>query len=309
MANFVSCFCLQVADSYVLDERVGFAEPTQGVELYFCPPHQRTREILGKVLPEEQIQALDSVDSGLIGVVIWRRTQFTSSAATEQQSASKKQHVTTSTSKSRHKQDRFDPSVTVPYQPSRYSSRARMPPSDNGSSGGVDDDDDVPPGFGPAPGASRDIDDLPEFTFSGAGSDPRAAQGHPRIGSRPSRAPSRPVDQIRELIHKYGQPGAEPSTGNPGVKVQPWNDDDDDIPEWQPDGVGQRFKSTVPHNLAGHQFSQVYPSTGQAAMSMGQHQQPASWSSSPRDQGGQLHGPPRGRATTWRQDGQRGGGY
>ncbi|KAK4745524.1 hypothetical protein SAY87_011836 [Trapa incisa] len=313
----------ELVDSYVLDERVGVSYPSDGVELYFCPPHPRTREMLSKILPKEQIQALDAIDSGLIGVVIWRRPQFTTSTATEHP-ASKKQLRTTSTSKSRHKQDsRFDPSLTIPYH-SRFSSSARVPSSYNANSTGVDDndndDDDVPPGFGPPPGASQDMDDLPEFTFSSSGSNPRAAaQGHQQAGSCPSRA-SRPVDKIRELIHKYGQPGAQPSSLKAGLQFQPWNDDeddDDDIPEWRPDGLGgQRIKSSsVPRNLAGHQFSQDrgldYPSTaGQVGRLMAAQQQHGSWSSSPSDRVNQSYGQPQGRAaSSWRQDGHRGGGY
>ncbi|OWM66616.1 hypothetical protein CDL15_Pgr005053 [Punica granatum] len=296
----------EVADSYVLDERTGFAEPSQGVELYFCPPHSRTREILGKILPDDQRHALDSVDSGLIGVVIWRRTQLTSTAAIKQHS-SKKQHFPNSTTKSRQPQDKFDPNVTNPFQSSRFSHSTCTNPSYNVNGGGNDDDDedDVPPGFGPAPGLSRDIDDLPEFNFSGGGggSDSRLGRSLSQAGSHPALVPSRPVDQIRELIHKYGQSEADPGLGNEGIAVQPWNDDDDDIPEWQPQGRGQSFHTPNPHadavnrRSAGHQFSQVARSVTT--------QQSASWSS-PSVRGGQSFGPPQGRTTAWRQDGYRG---
>jgi len=113
-----------------------------------------------------------------------------------------------------------------------------------------DDDGDIPPGFGP--GAARDEDDLPEFNFSGGGSVPSSQQNFAQNPSRGSsgtvpfqslsQIPSRPVDQMRELIHKYGQPKTGVPSGNWqddnnrgfGAAIQPWNDDDDDIPEWQP---------------------------------------------------------------------------
>ncbi|KAK7817826.1 phd finger protein 3 [Quercus suber] len=137
----------EVADSYVVDERVGFAEPANGVELYFCPPHKRTREMLSKILSSEHFEALNNIDNGLIGVI---QQNFAQNPSRES-------------------------SGTVPFQPL-------------------------------------------------------------------SQTPSRPVDQMRELIHKYGQPKTGVPSGNWqdnnnrgfGVAMQPWNDDDDDIPEWQP---------------------------------------------------------------------------
>ena len=61
---------MQVADSYVLDERVGFAEPAPGVELYFCPPHNKTVEMLCNIIPKEQIEEVNSIDNGQ-----WSTTQ------------------------------------------------------------------------------------------------------------------------------------------------------------------------------------------------------------------------------------------
>ena len=66
-----------MADSYVVDERVGFAEPANGVELYFCPPHKRTREMLSKNLSSEHAEELNNIDNGLIGVIVWRKAQLT----------------------------------------------------------------------------------------------------------------------------------------------------------------------------------------------------------------------------------------
>lgn len=63
----------QVVHSYAKDERVGFAEPTSGVELYLCPTRGRTAEIV----PRNQLDFWKSLnDDGLIGVIVWRRPQF-----------------------------------------------------------------------------------------------------------------------------------------------------------------------------------------------------------------------------------------
>ncbi|KAG6643854.1 hypothetical protein CIPAW_08G015500 [Carya illinoinensis] len=221
---------LEVADSYVSDERVGFAEPAPGVELYFCPPHKSTLEIL----PTEHVESLNKIDNGLIGVIVWRKAQLTSRISINSSSHQKhkKQNVTSST---RQQQTNMNASFTPKSNPPRGLTPTNFKPSPD------DEDDDVPPGFGP-----RDEDDLPEFKFSG-GSVPSSQHNFVKtrgLGPAPipslSQTPSRPVDQIRELIHKYGQPQAVGSSGNWqddkrfGVAVQPWNDDDDDIPEWQP---------------------------------------------------------------------------
>ena len=66
-----------MADSYVVDERVGFAEPANGVELYFCPPQKRTREMLSKNLSSEHVEELNNIDNGRIGVIVWRKAQLT----------------------------------------------------------------------------------------------------------------------------------------------------------------------------------------------------------------------------------------
>ena len=75
-----------MADSYVVDERVGFAEPANGVELYFCPPHKRTREMLSKILSSEHFEALNNIDNGLIGVIVCKEAQLTSKKHRERES-------------------------------------------------------------------------------------------------------------------------------------------------------------------------------------------------------------------------------
>ncbi|KAJ1411013.1 hypothetical protein SESBI_21548 [Sesbania bispinosa] len=88
----------EVTDSYISDERVGFAETVHGVELYFCPPHKKTVEMLSNILPKEQIEAVNSIDNGLIGIIVWRKTNLTSSisptTSSHHKHSSKKQYFT-----------------------------------------------------------------------------------------------------------------------------------------------------------------------------------------------------------------------
>jgi hypothetical protein len=226
---------MQVADSYILDERVGFGEPVHGVELYFCPPHKKTVEMLSKILPKEQIEAVNSIDNGLIGVIVWRKTNITTSISPTTQSHNK--HSSKRQNFSRRQQDtNVNANSTHNAVPSSgFKTTVSEPP------GGDDDDDDVPPGFGPP--AARVEDDLPEYNFSGS-SNPSSHLVQKPMGSVmvPSHSvgqtPSRPAQQMRELVHKYGQNKTTVSSVNWqdkfGGSIQPWNDDDDDIPEWQP---------------------------------------------------------------------------
>ncbi|XP_061359588.1 uncharacterized protein LOC133303659 [Gastrolobium bilobum] len=231
----------EVADSYISDERVGFAEPVPGTELYFCPPHQITIEMLSKILPKEQIEAVNAIDYGLIGIIVWRKTHLTSTisatSSSHQKYSSKKQYLFT-----RKQQDtNMNANPTPKAVPSRGSAATITGLSS-------DEDDDIPPGFGPV--VAQDEDDLPEFKFSD-GSNPSSHLIHKSMGlgkaafHTVNQAPSRPVDQMRDLVHKYGQNKANAPSGNWDdkftVKIQPWNEDDDDIPEWQP-------QIPIPHN-------------------------------------------------------------
>ncbi|XP_021277578.1 death-inducer obliterator 1-like [Herrania umbratica] len=241
---------VEAADSYILDGRVGFAEPASGVELYFCPPHAKTHEMLSKILPKDQLEALNAIDNGLIGVVVWRRAQLISPNSTSHHKhTSKKQHLT-----SRRQQEK-DANMNTNF-PSKPTLSHGGPPIYSKPSLDDNDDDDVPPGFGPA--TTRDEDDLPEFNFSG-GSNPSGPQyptGYQsqRVGivsaHSHSQTSSRPVDQMRELVQKYGQPNTNASLG---VSMQPWNDDDDDIPEWQPQ-ISQQQQLQQPTQV--HRFQQ-----------------------------------------------------
>ncbi|WOH03272.1 hypothetical protein DCAR_0622668 [Daucus carota subsp. sativus] len=217
----------EAIDSYVLDERLGFAEPASGMELYLCPPHPKILELLGKHLSKDQTELINSTDNGLIGVVVWRKAHLSSTISPNSTShhkhSSKKQQNFRRQEKNNNVNANMTPRTPVP---------STQAPIRSGTLPSGNDDDDIPPGFGP--GNARDDDDLPEFSFSGS--------SNPTQSSRLSSNPSRPVDQIRELIQKYGKPAESQSTKNwqgkrsAGLAVQAWDDDDDDdIPEWRPD--------------------------------------------------------------------------
>ncbi|KAK1259776.1 hypothetical protein QJS04_geneDACA005534 [Acorus gramineus] len=212
----------ETVESYIADERVGFAEPAPGIEIYFCPPHPQTTEMLERHLPEDQTEPIKGADKGLIGVVIWRKPTSHHRHSTKRQSSLKRQERNTT-------------GVNASLPTSRPS---QPPPSD-------DDDDDVPPGFGPA--ARRDDDDLPEFDFIRGSQVPASSTSHSRLHVPPSQA--RPVDQMRELVHRYGhgELGLSPIT-RPGATARPWNDDDD-IPEWQPNQDHHQTQQAPPPPL------------------------------------------------------------
>lgn len=274
----------EVADSYVLDERVGFAEPAPGMELYFCPPHTRTLEMISKHLYKDQTETLNSTDNGLIGVVVWRKAQLTSTISPNSSSlhkhGTKKQHFSTR----RHHEKDANMNSNFTSKPSHPLGSAPNIPEPS-----TDDDDDIPPGFGPA--ASRDEDDLPEFQFSGGSNSStapfsaRTTPGGPGVVpfNQPPHNPPRPVEQMRQLIQKYGQSGAQPSSGNwrdkgriIGHVTQPWaDDDDDDIPEWQPQAPQQQLHPPQPTPpVYGFQAQPVLPSHMQQHLGAAQPQQP-----------------------------------
>ncbi|KAL1202238.1 Transcription elongation factor TFIIS [Cardamine amara subsp. amara] len=197
----------QVVDSYVADQRVGYAEPASGVELYLCPTRGETLDLLAKVISKDQLDEAKSLDIGFVGVVVWRR-------ATVHKPVLKRQHSSYSSSGSKtsflpvNKKQR----VNVTEKPLVGASIGNHHHGYRGEAV-KDDDDDVPPGFGPV--ASRDDDDLPEFNFS--------SSVVPMFSPRPLPAQSKSLDQVRKLIHMYGK--SENSYED---------DDEDDIPEWQP---------------------------------------------------------------------------
>ncbi|XP_052209634.1 uncharacterized protein LOC127813016 [Diospyros lotus] len=242
----------EAVHSYVLDERLGYAEPAPAVELYFCPPHQKTLEMLSKHLPKDHTDLLNSIDNGLIGIVVFRRAHLSSAfSPTSHHKHGSKRHQPFA---SRRHQDKYL-TMNADYTSSPTPPAKSQPPVEDD-----DNDDDIPPGFGPA--AARDEDDLPEFTFTGP-SNPHPSRGRPGVGplNRASLAP-RPVEKIRELIHKYGQPGNNPvpTPGNVGAGLRTWDDDDDDdIPEWQPQPQPQPHIALQPPRPPVHDFRQSLP--------------------------------------------------
>ncbi|CAL5205070.1 unnamed protein product [Lathyrus oleraceus] len=250
----------EVADSYISDERVGFAEPVHGVELYFCPPHKKTVEMLSKILSKEQIAAVNSIDNGLIGIIVWRKTNITTSISPTTQSHNKHSSKRQNLSRRQHDTNvNANAKSTHNAVPSTGFKTTESEPPD---ADGDDDDDDVPPGFGPPVG--RVEDDLPEYNFSSSSNPsvlvkkpmgPSMAPSHSVVQSHSvGQTPSRPAQQMRELVHKYGQNVTPVSSVNWQDKfrgsIQPWNDDDDDIPEWQPNMNQNQFtpQQTV-HNF------------------------------------------------------------
>lgn len=67
----------EVADSYKQGERVGYAEPAPGVELYLCPTDVITMKVLNKYVSHEDFENINE-QNGLIGCVVWRRNNVTS---------------------------------------------------------------------------------------------------------------------------------------------------------------------------------------------------------------------------------------
>lgn len=67
----------EVADSYKQGERVGYAEPAPGVELYLCPTDVITMQVLNKYVRHEDFENINE-QNGLIGCVVWRRNNVTS---------------------------------------------------------------------------------------------------------------------------------------------------------------------------------------------------------------------------------------
>lgn len=246
----------EVVDSYVLEDRLGFAEPTSGVELYLCPPNMRTLDILSKHLPKDHRNALNAINNGLIGVAVWRKPHITPTRSPNSSSnhkhSSRKQHNTTTTTTTTV--TTINPVGRRQEEKDSKNLNANIPLSNRIVDDNDDDIDDIPPGFGP--GSARVEDDLPEFEFSG-GTTPKLPRQNYSHESKnmthfqiPSQKPSRPVQQMRELIQKYGQTGTSDASikiqgkKDVGVPLQGWNDDDedDDIPEWQPEALPNRLQ-------------------------------------------------------------------
>ncbi|XP_074563654.1 uncharacterized protein LOC141820265 [Curcuma longa] len=223
---------IEISDSYAADNRVGFAEPAPGVEMYLCPPHSRMTDMVEKSLPKEQGDTLSIVADGLIGVVVWRRPHVAASprVSSHHKHGSSRKHLS---SRKQQGDSSYTFSKSSLAQPSGIHAATTLPLAE-------DESDDVPPGFGP-----RDDDDLPEFDFARGNSQsskPVSSTGRPLAV-----APARPVEQIRQLIHKYGQ---SEHVKNSPIDIQPWNDnDEDDIPEWRPQNDHHHQQQALPPSV------------------------------------------------------------
>ncbi|KAK3156331.1 hypothetical protein QOZ80_2AG0105800 [Eleusine coracana subsp. coracana] len=206
---------LQTIDSYISDERVGLAEPADGMELYLCPSQGKTVEILSRHLPKEHWESLAVAGSSFIGVVVWRRPNVPRVSSHHRHDGSKRQ------------------SILRKSQVNNSTPRPSLPLNSYGAPPGFlsqryqheeDVTDDVPPGFGP--GVARAEDDLPEFNFVNSSNPAANVTAHAYKG-RVHVPSARPAEQMRELVQKYGKRSS--------VQAPSWDDDDDDdIPEWNP---------------------------------------------------------------------------
>ncbi|CAO2820670.1 unnamed protein product [Amaranthus hypochondriacus] len=228
---------VELVDSYITDDRLGFAEPAPGVELYLCPPRTKTVDMIINHLPKSYTEKLNDIDDGLIGIVVWRKVQIAPSVISANSSSHQKHQI----------KDHTKTQITV--NDMNRNNVGFTPPPILAKSCVPDEEDDVPPGFGP-PG-NRDDDDLPEFNFSGVPNQPTShtnpnsnlGQGLVSQHQNPLQGSASKVDKMRELIQKYGQNG----TSGGGIPTEPWNDDDNDIPEWQP-----QASNTPPPSRASH---------------------------------------------------------
>ncbi|XP_019416501.1 PREDICTED: death-inducer obliterator 1-like isoform X2 [Lupinus angustifolius] len=268
---------LEVADSYIVDERVGFAEPVHGVELYFCPPHKKTVEILSNILPMEQIEALYSIDNGLIGVIVWRKTNLTTSISPTTTTSHQKNSFKRQNSSRRQQDANLNAYLTHKPVPSMGPKLVETGPLCDDDDD--DDDGDVPPGFGQP--VAQVEDDLPEFNFSTSSNPSHVVQKPMGPSMVPFRSvnqslPSRPAEHMRELVHKYGQNKANATSVNWedkfGGTIQPWNDDDDDIPEWQPQNSQNQTMQNF--HVRPHTMNQSFPSSHQYPIMPTQYLQP-----------------------------------
>ncbi|KAI3707174.1 hypothetical protein L6452_25464 [Arctium lappa] len=315
----------EAIDSYVAEERVGFGEPIPGVELYFCPLNKRITEMLSRLLSKNQTDITKPTDNGLIGVVVWRRPHPT---MLPNSSSHHKHHRKHLSSRRQENINANTNSKSLTFTHGQPPSRLPPQPNDGGGGGGDDDDDDIPPGFGPGV-VARDEDDLPEFSFSkGSNSSGQTLPAQSGFGSRMTQSnPSpRPVAQMRQLIYEYGQTGTNPAgsatgatnwNGNrgSGIENRPWRqDDDDDIPEWQPQLQNRQRPPVADHGV--HLVNQIRPAMEQTATPVMPIRPPVnlmqnSWAQPPLPHGlppntavpGQYYG------GQWRHDEPRGRGF
>ncbi|KAG8058455.1 hypothetical protein GUJ93_ZPchr0002g26281 [Zizania palustris] len=215
---------LQTIDSYISDERIGLAEPADGIELYLCPSQGKTVEILSRHLPKEHLESFAVAASSIIGVVVWRRPNVPRMPAHHRHDGSRRQAIL-----KKHQVTGSNSGL----RPSPINSLLGTPPGFPVQHHHHEEDvtDDVPPGFGP--GIARDEDDLPEFNFVNSSNPAANVTTQAYNGRQHVPTSARPVEQMRELVQKYGKRSS--------VQARPWDDDeDDDIPEWNPNQVSHQ---------------------------------------------------------------------
>uniref|UniRef100_A0A0E0LD60 TFIIS central domain-containing protein n=1 Tax=Oryza punctata TaxID=4537 RepID=A0A0E0LD60_ORYPU len=214
---------LQTIDSYISDERVGLVKPADGVELYLCPSQGKAAQILAEHLPKEHSSSLTVTGTSAIGVVVWRRPHV-SPRIPVRNDGSRKQSI------SRKQQAVIASAVPLSSKPTNERQHHRQDVVT----------DDVPPGFGP--GVVREDDDLPEYDFvtvpNAAANVVPSQQAYRNQQQHSQAASRRPVDHVREMVRKYGSRSA--------ATAQPWevDDDDDDIPEWDPNQSNLNLQQT-----------------------------------------------------------------
>ncbi|XP_073154748.1 uncharacterized protein [Henckelia pumila] len=291
----------EAIDSFAADERLGYAEPSAGVELYLCPPTSRMTSLINEHIPKKQSETDSSIENGLlIGVVVWRRAHK-SNIVSPNNSSSYNKHSSKKQSHDPPKkmQDSSNVKANVNAQTRAFTSastnvaRPTLMPQ-------PDEEDDIPPGFGPmsSAGVAKDDDDLPEFSFSGRLTPSVAGISPPHLHNRGVNSAQRSVDQVRELIKKYGQSGdsapGRSMVDDRSLGIKPWNDDDDDdIPEWQPQLPNQLHNQ--PYQLAqSHRQPLQVPLPNQHMVGTPSQQPPRGWEGPPSSGGWLTHQLPPG---------------
>ncbi|KAK8916279.1 hypothetical protein KSP39_PZI022263 [Platanthera zijinensis] len=231
-------YLAEAIHSYIADERVGFAEPAAGVELYLCPPHSKLTSMLRNHLSKDLLDNVDRVVNGLVGIVVWRRPHPT--IVPPSVSAHQNKHAGGGGSKRQSGGSK-----------KQQEGRNRLLAAARGNPTPPQEDiDDIPPGFGPH--ISRDAEDLPEFDFS------RSGKQH--FVGRTIPGPAAAAAHVRELIQKYGQGGG--NVRELGIPLLPWNEEDD-IPEWNPNHKAKQMhvaqsQLMPPHQLHAYQQPQHF---------------------------------------------------
>ncbi|GJN38737.1 hypothetical protein PR202_gb27806 [Eleusine coracana subsp. coracana] len=234
---------LQTIDSYIADERVGLVKPAKWVDLYLCPCHGKAAQILAEHLPKEHLGSLPVTgEASVIGIVVWQRPHSSTRVPTRHDGSD-----CLSMPVSRKQRAVIASSVPMPSQLTKTPSSYLIHSNEHRH---LNDNDDVslsgavPLGFGQC-GIKHD-DDLPEYKFvSVSNTSANVATSHASRSQQHVPAISRALDQVKQLVDKYGnrdvssQPSSDGNDnqvrqlvhkyGNRYVSSQPWDDQDDDL--------------------------------------------------------------------------------